>query len=51
MYRFNNGSLYKYSEKRKAFIHVTVIPSCITCESEAIDWYEDQLRKRMNEEV
>lgn len=51
MYRFNNGSLYKFSEKRKAFIHVTVVPAHITHASKAIEWYEDMLCARRNEEV
>ena len=46
MYRFNNGSLYRYSEKYKAFIHVAIVPIHITNESDAIDWHEEQLIKR-----
>ena len=49
MYRFNNGSLYKFSEERNAFVHVSVVPAHITCASKAIEWHEDQLRKRMGE--
>ena len=46
MYRFNNGSLYKFSEERNAFVHVSVVPAHIKSESKAIDWYEDQLMNR-----
>lgn len=46
MYRFNNGSLYRFSEKRQAYIHVAIVPHYITSESAAIDWHEEQLIKR-----
>ncbi len=46
MYRFNNGSLYRFSEKQNAYIHVAIVPHHITSESDAIDWHEEQLIKR-----
>ena len=46
MYRFNNGSLYRFSEKLNAYVHVEIVPPHITSESAAIDWHEEQLIKR-----
>ena len=49
MYRFNNGSLYLFSEKLNAYVHVAVVPLYITTESAAIEWHEDSLIRERDE--
>lgn len=49
MYRFNNGSLLRFSEEKQQYVHVIVVPNHIITESEAITWYEDSLIRERDE--